>query len=136
MVLVLAVAFFAAGYFFYASLMAAIGALAPSLKEAGPLTLAILVPAWAPFLVIRPILSDPGGRLARTLTMLPPTAPLVALLRASVSDVPALEVALSLAALVGSAVLVLWAAGRWFQASISLGGGFPSPLQLVGALRN
>jgi ABC-2 type transport system permease protein len=128
--------YFLAGYFFYASAMAAIGAVAPSLKESGPITLALLLPAWVPFLLLRPILSDPGGALARALSVFPPTAPMVALLRLTSGHLPAWEAALGLLLLVSSGLLVLAAAGRLFRASILLAGSPPSARSLARALRS
>ena len=129
-------AYFALGYFFYASVMASIGALAPSLKESGPLTLVVLMPAWTPFLLVRPILSDPQGILARTLTLLPPTAPLVGLIRVSTSSLGLAEAIISLALLAIASVLVLAGAARLFRASILLTGSAPSPLAVMRALRH
>lgn len=133
-VLGVATLFFLLGYFFFASLMGAVGALAPSFKESGALTFVVLFPAWIPFFVLEAILSEPNGSLARGLTLLPPTAPLVVLVRVVSAPVPPGEILASAALLLVSSALVLWVAARLFSASILLAGGVPAPRDVWAAL--
>jgi ABC-2 type transport system permease protein len=128
------VVFFALGYFFYASLMAAIGAVAPSLKESGPITLVLLLPAWTPFLLLRPLLSDPNGALARGLTFFPPTTALVALIRLMSGYLATWEAIAAAVVLAAAGIALLLLAGRLFRAAILLSGSTPSAGQLAAAL--
>jgi ABC-2 type transport system permease protein len=133
--LLLTVAFFALGFVFYASLMASVGALAPSFQESGPLTLAVMAPAWLPILLLQPMLQDPGGGLARALSLVPLTSPLVMLLRVLSGSATPAEVVLSLLLLVGGAAGVLALAARLFQARLLLSGTLPTPTVVWRALR-
>jgi ABC-2 type transport system permease protein len=123
----LAALYFLLGFLFYASLLAAIGALVPTFQESGPLTFAVLTPAWLPFLLVGQLLAYPNGPIAVLLSLLPPTAPLVMLIRVMSVPVPAWQVALSLTLLALSALVVLAAAARLFRASVLLAGAVPRP---------
>jgi ABC-2 type transport system permease protein len=119
-------AYFLLGYFFYGSLMAAVGAVSPSFRESGALTFVVLFPAWIPFFALQAILADPNGTAATVFSLLPPTAPLVGMIRVVSADVPTGQLVLSLALLALGALVVLLAAARLFQASILLASGAPS----------
>lgn len=134
-VVLLALAYFLLGFLFYASLMAAVGALAPSFQESGPLTFVVLAPAWLPFILLGPLLRAPDAPPARILSVLPPTAPLVMLLRTSSGPVPRAEIALSLLLLIGATAAVLWLTARLFRASMLLAGSLPGPGEVIRALR-
>ena len=131
----LGAAYFLLGYVFYASLMGAVGALVPTFQDSGPLTFAILFPAWLPFFVLQSLLESPHGVVARAFSLLPPTAPLVMLLRVASGGVPAWEVAASLALLGVGSVAVLALAARLFRASVLLGGRTPRPIEVWRLLR-
>ncbi len=133
-VLIVAALYFVLGYFFYACLMAAVGALAPSFKESSALTFVVLFPAWIPFFAVEALLAEPNGSAARLFTYFPPTAPLVGVMRAVSGPVPPVEVAVSLAILALAGAAVLWAATRLFTAGILLSGGVPSPTMVAAAL--
>lgn len=120
--IVLAGVYFVFGYLFYASLMGAVGALVPSFQESGPLTFIVLLPAWLPFLVFELLLQQPHGLVSRALSLFPPTAPLVMMLRLTSGGVPWTDVALSLVLLVLGAVGVLVLAARVFTATRLLAG--------------
>lgn len=120
---VLALAYFLLGYLFYASLMACVGAISPTFHDSGPMTVLVLAPGWLPFLFLRTLLDEPSGAIAQFLSILPPTAPLVMLVRVLGSQVPFGQVVLSLALLTGSAVATLWVAARLFRAQLLLAGG-------------
>lgn len=120
--LLLAAVYFVFGYVFYASLMGAVGALVPSFQESGPLTFVVLLPAWLPFFVFELLVRQPHGWVSRALSLFPPTAPLVMMLRLTSGGVPWTDVALSLVLLAAGAVGVLVLAARVFTATRLLAG--------------
>ncbi len=134
-VLLAGLVYFAFGYAFYAALMGAVGALVPSFQESGPLTFVVLFPAWTPFFFVEALLARPGGSLARALSLFPPTAPLVMMLRLSAGAVPWWEVVLGLGLLATASVAVVLIAARLFRASNLLAGSVPSPRGMLRALR-
>jgi len=121
-VALLALTYFLLGFLFYASLMASIGALVPSFQESGPLAFVVLAPAWMPFVILQTLLREPDGWLARLLSLLPPTAPLVMTMRVLSGGVPPGEILLGFLIFVAGAVLVLWLAARLFRANLLLSG--------------
>jgi ABC-2 type transport system permease protein len=134
-VLVVASLYFVLGYFFYASLMAAVGAIAPSFRESGAITFVVVFPAWIPFFAMETILSDPTGQAATALSMFPPTAPLVGVMRAVSAPIPLAEVVLSLTFLLLGALGVVWVASRLFGSTLLLGQAIPAPRAIAAALR-
>ena len=120
--LLLALAFFLAGYAIAAALLAAIGAATTSSTEAGPLSALVIIPLAAPFYAMPLFLSSPDHWLPRLLSFLPITAATSMLLRLATSHVEASEVALSLGLMSVTAVLLLWLASRVFRAGLLLYG--------------
>jgi ABC-2 type transport system permease protein len=104
-------AWFVLGYALFSCMFAAAGALVPRQEDiqnsTGPLTIVLV----GSFLLSFSAIDDPGGGLATVLSFVPPTAPMVSPVRLIAGEMPAVQVALSVAVLVAStAVLVLVAA--------------------------
>jgi ABC-2 type transport system permease protein len=107
----LALAWFVAGYAFYACAFACAGALVPRQEELQsatmPLTMVILVSFFVSFAVNE----NPGGTLAHVTAFIPTTAPLTMPGRIITGDAPALEIFASFAVtLLAAAALVPLAA--------------------------
>jgi len=122
MLLLAGLCYFLLGYAFYAALMGAVGALVPSFQESGPLTFVVLFPAWTPFFFLEAILRAPEGALSRALSLAPPTAPLVMMLRVAVGAVSGWELALGIVLMALGSVAVVWAAARIFHSGNLLSG--------------
>jgi ABC-2 type transport system permease protein len=127
-VFVLAVTYFLLGYLFFGSLMTGIGSMAGNMREAQQFSVWFSFMNFAPFLMMTLILGRPDGPLAVGLSMFPPTAPTTMMLRlmAPSGNVPAWQIALSLALLVGAAWLALVASARVFRIGLLLYGKTPS----------
>jgi hypothetical protein len=78
---VLALLYFILGYFFFGTLMAALGAITTSQREANQVTFLIVLPGVAPLWFLQALFENPDGTLAQVLTYVPFTAPTVSLLR-------------------------------------------------------
>lgn len=128
----LMVVFFGLGYLFYASLMAGIGAISPSLRELSQLTIVISVPAIVPILFIPSLLNKPNGGLAVALSIIPFTAPSTMMMRQVMTVVPAWQTALSIGLMIVAVLGTLNLAGRLFRATTLLSG---AKLSLRGVLR-
>jgi ABC-2 type transport system permease protein len=115
-----AVAYFALGYLLYASLMAAVGALAPSAREAGQFTFIILLPLMIPLWLLNTFVSSPDGSLTLFLSLFPLTAPTSMITRMTVADVPLWQVLAGLLGLALTTYLVVSLAGRFFRADTLL----------------
>ncbi len=80
--------FFALGYALYASLMAGVGALVPSLREASQATILMIIPLMIPLTLISALAQDPNGTLAVILSLFPLTAPVAMMTRLAAAQVP------------------------------------------------
>lgn len=127
--------FFAGGYFVYACIYAALGAIATSGQEAQNLQYPAIVPLFVAFMMVFAVTDDPGGTLAVVGTLIPLTSPLVVPVRAALAPVPWTELALSLALLIITCWAFLWIAGRTYKVTILATGQRPSFSQLFRWIR-
>jgi ABC-2 type transport system permease protein len=118
--LLFALLFFLLGYLMYASLMGAVGALAPSAKESGQLTFIVMLPLIIPLWFNQALLNSPNGTMAMIFSMLPFTAPVSMLTRLAVVTVPLWQVLVSLAGLALTTYLMVILAARFFRADTLL----------------
>ena len=116
------VVYFTLGYLLYASLMAAIGALAPSSREGNQFTFIVLLPLMIPLWMNAAFMQAPNGLLATILSLFPLTAPTSMMTRMASANVPFWQLVLS-ALLLGitTYVMVLMSA-RFFKADTLLSG--------------
>ena len=112
----LAFVYFLLGYFLYASMLGAVGALAPTAREGAQFTFIIILPLLVPFYLNQAFTSDPNSVLVTTLSLIPFTAPTAMMARLSVVAVPAWQIALSLSGLAVTTYLLVLLAARFFRA--------------------
>jgi ABC-2 type transport system permease protein len=126
--------FFLFGYGVYASLMAGVGALVPSVREASQVTMLIIMPLILPLMFISTLITAPNGNLAVILSLFPLTAPVAMMTRLAATSVPVWQTLLSLALLLGTALLTLRAVTGLFKAQNMLTGRSVSPVSFIKAL--
>jgi len=126
--LLTAVAYFLLGYLFYAGLMTGIGAVTNNMREAQQFAMMFTLAIFIPFILMASILAKPDGPLAVTLSLFPPTAATAMLLRLGTpsAEVPAWQLAASLALLGLAGWLVLIGAARVFRIALLMTGKTPS----------
>lgn len=112
--------YFLAGYFMYASLMGAIGALAPSAREGGQFVFFVLIPLLIPVWLNFILINSPDGALAVGLSLFPLTAPVAMITRMVATDVPLWQLLVSLLTQLGTAYLFVLLAARFFRADTLL----------------
>ena len=112
--------YFLAGYFMYASLMGAIGALAPSAREGGQFVFFVLIPLVIPVWLSFVLINSPDSALAVGLSLFPLTAPVAMITRMVVTDVALWQLLASLLAQLGMAYLFVLLAARFFRADTLL----------------
>ncbi|HEX2188518.1 MAG TPA: ABC transporter permease [Longimicrobiaceae bacterium] len=134
-VLASAAGFFLLGFLLYAALFAAVGAAVNSEQEAQQFQTVALLPLIAPMIFITQVISDPLGRTATTLGLIPFTAPVTMPMRMASAVVPAWQVAMSLAGTLAAVVLVSWIAGKIYRIGILSTGKKPSLRELGHWLR-
>ena len=127
--------YFLLGYFLYASLLGAVGALAPTAREGAQFNFIIILPLLVPFYLNQAFTSDPNGMLATVLSLFPFTAPTAMMARLSVVAVPAWQVAVSLTGLLVTTYLMVLLAARFFRADTLLSHATLSWRRLIGEVR-
>lgn len=134
-ILIWLVAFFIAGYFVMAVVMAGIGAATTSYKESSQMSVLITIPAVSPLWFFPAISGDPFGPLARALSFFPVTAPMTMMLRMGAADIPVWEVLVSLAVTIAGGMVLLWLSARVFRAGLLMYGQKMSLGKVFKALR-
>lgn len=133
---ILAALYFVLGYLLFGTLMATAGALGTNPRESQQIAGIFSFTAAIPWLAAGLLFSNPNAPLARLLSYFPLTAPTTMMLRLPLGDVPPLDIALSLAVLVVSIPVALWAGARVFRIGLLMYGKRPSIREIAGALKN
>ena len=129
------VAYFLLGYLFFATLMAALGAVTTSQREASQITFIVVLPGVAPMWFIEQLIENPDGGLARTLSFIPFSAPMASLVRLGVDGIGVVELLASLVVLACSVALAMWLTVRLFRAYLLTYGQRPGLRQILRTLR-
>jgi ABC-2 type transport system permease protein len=130
-----ALAFFFVGYFFYASMYAAVGAMVSSEQDTQQVQMPITVLLIVGFACMTVVSSDPRGSTAALVTMLPFWSPLLMPMRYLLGGAGIGEVAISLVILLGSTALIARAAAKIYRVGVLMYGKRPTLGELVRWLR-
>jgi len=134
--LVLAVVYFILGYLLFAVLSAGIGAISSSSREGqqliGIFTLPLLIPIW--FMSL--LMLFPDNPIWVVLTIFPITAPVAVMIRLGVSDIPAWQLAASIAVLGLSIIGTLLLTSRVFRTYLLMYGKRPKFGEIIRSLRS
>lgn len=115
-----ALLYFLLGYLLYASLMGAIGALAPNARESGQFTLLVLLPLMIPIWFNSLFIQTPNSPLALALSLFPLTAPASMIPRLVATQVPFWQTVASLAGLAVATFMFVLLSARFFRADTLL----------------
>jgi|694.fasta_scaffold65116_3 ABC-2 type transport system permease protein len=121
---------FILGFLFYAALFAAAGATVNSDQEAQQASQPIMMLLIASIVFLQPIMLAPTSTMAKVLSWLPFSAPIVMPLRMSVVPIPALELTLVLLGLAVSCVGAIWLSSRIYRVGLLMYGKRPSLREL------
>jgi ABC-2 type transport system permease protein len=128
--LLIFIALFILGFLFYAALFAAAGATVNSDQEAQQAAQPIMMLLIASIIFLQPILLAPSSTMAKVLSWLPFSAPIVMPLRMSVVPIPALELTLVLLGLAVSCAGAIWFSSRIYRVGLLMYGKRPSMKEL------
>lgn len=118
--LVWGVLYFLLGYILYASVLGAIGALAPNARETGQFTFIVMVPMMIPLLLSTAFVESPNGVLATAISLFPLTAPTAMLPRLASGGVPFWQPVVALVLLAVTTYFFVLLAARFFRADTLL----------------
>ena len=123
------------GYLLYGALGAGLGILAGDREQANQLAGLLAIVGIAPLWMVGLILARPDGTIAIALTLFPLFAPVMALIRMAMTEVPVWQLWAALGLLIVSLVLALLLVARIFRAAALLYGQRLTPSQIWRALR-
>jgi ABC-2 type transport system permease protein len=123
------------GYFLYATLASGLGIIAGDQQQARQLAGMLGFLGMSPIYMMGMLVEAIDGPLAVGLTLFPLTAPMIALFRMALTDVPLWQLATSLGLLVLSLTGSVWLVARIFRAAMLMYGQSLDPRQVLRALR-
>jgi ABC-2 type transport system permease protein len=121
---------FLLGFFFYASLYAAIGSMCSTQQEAQQTATPVTMLVVAGMILMFGLVNDPNSTLARVVTFIPFFTSLVLPVRYALTPLPLPEVLGGLLALLIGILAVVWLAGRIYRVGILSYGKKPSLREL------
>jgi ABC-2 type transport system permease protein len=133
--LVYLVVFFLAGYFLYASLYAAVGAMVSNEQDAQQAQLPVTLPIIASIALFNLVFRDPNSTSSVVLSLVPFFAPILMLFRIALQTPPFWQIALSLFLLFLTTLGVVIVAGKIYRVGILMYGKRPSLVELIRWLR-
>lgn len=129
------VVYFIGGYFLYSSFYAAIGAAVDNQTDSQQFLLPVIMPLMLSVYVgFFSVVNDPNSTMAVVFSMIPLTSPIVMLMRLPFG-VPLWQLAVSIALLFGTFLLVVWFAAKIYRIGILMYGKKPSWKELYRWLK-
>src|SRR5215210_6816042 len=123
--------FFVFGFIFYSALYAAVGSAVNSEQEARQAATPLMIMIVFAGVFIQPVLLNPTGTIARVLSLLPITSPIIMPIRMAVTGVPPLEMTASIVFLVIGCVAALWVAARIYRVGLLMYGKRPTMREMA-----
>ena len=122
---------FVMGFIFYASLFAAVGAMVNSQEDVQQAATPVMLLLVSSVIFMGPILANPGSAMARTMSMLPTSAPIIMPLRITLVPVPWIEVVGALSGVAAACAASIWLSGRVYRVGLLMYGKKPSLRELA-----
>lgn len=113
--LIIGFGFLGVGFMFFVALMAMVGAMFPSTKEASTFSSVFFILPAIPFWGIDAILNQPASVFTQILTYVPLTSPTTVLVRNAAGNIEPLEALLSLGVLFAATLLTVYLAAKAFK---------------------
>ena len=126
---------FVMGFIFYASLFAAVGAMVNSQEDVQQAATPVMLLLVSSVVFMGPIMANPGSAMARTMSMLPTSAPIIMPLRITLVPVPWFEVVGALAGVAAACAIAIWLSGRIYRVGLLMYGKKPSFTELARWIR-
>lgn len=122
--------FFLFGYFIFAGLYAAVGAMCNTDEEAQQAQIPVMLFVIVPILFVMQVIQQPGSATSVGLSLFPLFSPILMFARVSVGAAPVWQVGLSFVLMALTVVGVAWVAGRIYKVGILMAGKRPTVPEL------
>jgi ABC-type uncharacterized transport system ATPase subunit/ABC-type Na+ efflux pump permease subunit len=130
--LVYVLIYYVLGFVLFSAILAAIGSVCNTLKEAQSLMMPVMLVLIIPLMSWFQLAQNPNGSLARGLSYVPPATPMVMVLRLSTgAGVWIGEVVGTIALLAVSVLGTMWIAAKIFRTGILMYGKRPTPREVL-----
>ena len=130
-----AVVFFLGGYFLFASIYAAVGAIVSNEQDAQQVQMPVTLVIVASFLLFGIIMRSPSSRLSVALSLVPFFSPILMTMRISLQPPPFWQIGLAIVLLLGTAVLMVYVSAKIYRVGILMYGKRPSLVEVFRWLR-
>jgi len=127
--------YFLLGYFFYASIFAAAGALVARVEEVSQVVSLLMMFIMVGFFAAYISFLNPNSNLAVAASLIPFTAPMVMFARIVLADPPLIQVAASVVIMLLSILVGTWFSSKIYRIGILLYGKRPSLRQVAQLLK-
>jgi ABC-2 type transport system permease protein len=132
---VVIILYFLFGFVFYASLLAAAGSMVNTEQDAQQAAMPVMYLLIGSWLFVNSVIVNPTGTIARVLSWLPFSSPIIMPMRMGLSPVPWTSVAGSLAVCALGCVLAIWLAARIYRVGMLMYGKKPSLVEVARWVR-
>ena len=129
------VLYFLLGFVFYASLLAAAGAMVNTEQDAQQAAMPVLYLLIGSWLFVNSVIVNPTGTTAKVLSWLPFSSPVIMPMRYGLSPVPWTSVAGSLAVCLLGCLAAVWLAARIYRVGMLMYGKKPSLAEVAKWVR-
>ena len=133
--IILSLIYFILGYLLFDILMAGFGSIGATARESQQLSMIIILPAALPLYAIYFVIENPQHIISQLLTYFPFTAPITVIMRLGIAEIPAWQLAISMAILVASIYLSLVLVAKVFRTFLLMHGKTPKLREIVRYLR-
>jgi ABC-2 type transport system permease protein len=123
--------YFICGYFLYASIYAAIGAMVSSEQDAQQLQTPVTTLLVIGFFLFELVMQNPNSSTSIALSMIPFWSPMLMMTRIGLQTPPAWQIALSIGVLVVSVAGVLYVTARIYRVGVLMYGKRPSLAEIA-----
>lgn len=121
---------FLLGYFLYASLFAAVGAMCSTDEEAQQLQFPVIMLVIIPIVFLMPVLENPNSAMAVGLSLFPFFSPILMFARVAAGAAPLWEALLAIVGMIAALLVTAWIAGRIYRTGILMQGKRPTVPEL------
>ncbi|MFN8571366.1 MAG: ABC transporter permease [Gemmatimonadaceae bacterium] len=129
------IAFFVLGFILYSSLFAAVGAMVSNDQDAQQAATPVTLLAVFSIIFLQPVILNPTSQLAKVVSWLPFSAPIIMPARLSLIAISPMEIGLVLAGAFAGCVATVWLAARIYRVGILMYGKKPSLAELAHWIR-
>lgn len=127
--------YFILGYLLFAVVFSCIGAIVPTYRDGQQLSFFFIMPAAIPLVLISFMVENTDHALTTFLTLFPVTAPMSAIIRLAVGEIPVWQIAISMVLLLISIIVLFLIGTKIFRTYLLMYGKRPAFRDIFRSLR-